>query len=65
MESLIREGLGYCCLWAFFARYKRTGMIAARLGVTERAIRYHKADFRAGCLKCEKREKCLKEHLKR
>lgn len=60
---LIKVGLGYCCLWAFFHHNKRTAMIATRLGVTTRAIRYHKAAYRAGEFKCEGCEKCLKDLL--
>lgn len=59
VKSLITQDLGYCCLWFFFTRYKKTGLIAARLGVTERAVRYAKAEVRSGCSKCEGREACM------
>lgn len=58
-----KEGLGYCCLFCFFKCHKRTGLIAERLGVTDRAIRYHKMAFKDGMLKCEQLEKCLKGKL--
>jgi len=56
-------GLGYCCEWAFFKLHKRTGLIAERLGVTDRAVRYHKMAFKDGDLKCPHSEKCLKGKL--
>lgn len=61
-EKLVCDGLGYCCRWAFF-KYgsKRTGMIAARLGISDRAVRYQKSAFRSGDLKCECKSNCLKE----
>lgn len=44
--------MGYCCPYAFFRLYKRTGLIAARLGVTERTVRRWKAKFRTKELSC-------------
>lgn len=43
VEHLITDGLGYCCEWYFFSLYHDTSLIAARLGVSERSIRRHKA----------------------
>jgi hypothetical protein len=63
-ERLIRQGLGYCCLWAFFSLFRRTELIAIRLGVTPRTIRLYKARFRGGEFKCEGCEKCLKSAIK-
>ena len=67
VKALITEqkpyGLGYCCLWAFFRLHKRTGMIADRLGVCDRAIRYHKMAFKDGMLRCEHSARCLKGRL--
>ena len=63
VEILICEGLGYCCEYAFFRVYRRTSLSADRLGVTRRAVGYHKAAFDAGELKCEGRERCLKGKL--
>lgn len=57
-------GLGYCCIYAFFRVHKRTGLIAERLGICDRAVRYHKADFKAGEFQCESvTGKCLKGRL--
>ena len=58
------NGLGYCCEWVFFMKYQQTGVIAERLGVTTRAVRYHRAPFRAGELDCEGRENCMKYKLR-
>lgn len=63
VELLICEGLGYCCEYAFFKLYRRTSLIADRLGVTPRAVRYHKAQFDNKELTCKGREKCLKGKL--
>lgn len=64
VRSLICEGgLGYCCPYAFFRLHKRTGLIAERLGVCDRAVRYHKEAFKNGEYKCEGSEKCLKGRL--
>lgn len=63
VRRLITEGLGYCCPFIFFHRYKKTGLIALRLGVEERTVRYWKMAYRQGDLKCEKCQKCLKDKL--
>lgn len=57
---LITEGLHYCCPWAFFKLYKRTALIAERLGLSTRAIRMQKARFKAGEFSCEDCANCLK-----
>jgi len=62
-RDLVTQGLGYCCVWGFFKKHKRTGLIAARLGVTDRTVRYHKMAFKEGCLACEKKANCLKGRL--
>lgn len=65
LEFLITNGLGYCCVWGFFHFVsKRTGMIAVRLGVTDRAVRYAKAKFRAKEIACAGKEGCLKCKLR-
>ena len=57
VKSLITKDLGYCCLWFFFKHYRNTALIAARLGVTQRAVQIAKAEAREGC--CEGRPGCL------
>ena len=52
--------LGYCCEWRFFSLYKQTCLIAARLGVSDRAVRYRKALWRAGSLRCTGCPRCVK-----
>ena len=63
IESMIKEDLGYCCLWAFFTRNKKTGMIAMRLGVTPRAVRLYKARFNNGGYQCECKEGACLRHV--
>ncbi len=53
------EGLHYCCVYAFFSRYKQTSMIAARLGVHRTTVKIHKALFREGVYKCRNSERCM------
>ena len=63
VEYLVTEGLGYCCLYAFFSLYTETELIALRLGVTSRAIRYNKERFSEGEFSCCNGAKCLKSKL--
>ena len=65
ISSLVTEGLGYCCEFGFFRRYKRTGLIAERLGVSERAVRYRKELFAAGKIKCKNCPGCLDVKLRK
>ena len=59
------SGLGYCCQWVFFYRYGRTALIAARLGVAPRSVRYYRARFRAGEMACEGKDCCMKRALRK
>lgn len=63
VDKAIREGLNYCCLYAFFSLFKDTDLIAARLGFDKRSIRYHKAAFAAGHYRCYGRPGCLQGKL--
>lgn len=63
IKKLVCTGLGYCCLWSFFKLFKKTSQIALRLGVSDRAVRYHRQAFRRGELSCECRDNCLKGKL--
>lgn len=58
--SLIRS-LGYCCEWRFFTLYKQTWLISFRLGVSKRAVKYRKALFWEGKLKCLDCDKCWRK----
>ena len=60
VRRLIVEDLGYCCEWKFFALYHDTDLIAARLGVSTRTIRRHKAAAAEGELRCEDSANCMK-----
>lgn len=59
VKSMITEDLGYCCTWFFFTRFRQTGLIAARLGVTPQAVRQNKAS----CGGCAKAEGCLDKQV--
>jgi len=65
IKILIEQDLGYCCQWFFFNQFRRTALIAARLGVSDRAIRYSKAEVKKGCLKCENNPTCMREHARK
>ncbi len=64
IPELVTNDLGYCCVYFFFTRYRKTALVAARLGVSERAVRYHKADVKSGLTSCTKCEKCLLEKMR-
>lgn len=64
LRSLVTEGLGYCCPWAFFSIFRNTAVIAARLGVHEVSVRRLKAQVDGKVLKCEQCERCMKEHVR-
>ena len=57
LSHLITDGLGYCCEAYFFSHFSNTALIAARLGVTTRAVRYHKAAGKT----CLNAVNCMKE----
>lgn len=59
LHYLICTSLGYCCEWKFFSLYHSTSLIAARLGVSPRAVRLHKAQARDGQLRCEGCPNCM------
>lgn len=63
-ERLITDGLGYCCPWAFFSLFRRTAMIAARLGISPSTVRVHKRRFREGEYTCGDCAKCMKGVVK-
>lgn len=65
LRELICEGLGYCCPYAFFKLYRRTAVIATRLGCSKRAVQEWKARFRACEISCENRENCLQSALRK
>lgn len=63
VRILITQGLGYCCPWFFFQHFRQTGLIAARLGVTERAVRYAKARVDDGEGRCEGCPDCMHKRV--
>lgn len=63
VRILITQDLGYCCEWFFFTRFKNTALIADRLGVTERAVRYAKARVKCGSDQCQGKPACMDKAL--
>lgn len=62
---LICGDLGYCCIYAFFRLFKRTGLIATRLGMSRRTVQLYKVRWRAGEFKCEGCKNCLLTDMRR
>lgn len=60
-ESLLIES-GWCCPWAFFAanRSVRTGLLAARLGVSERTIQDWRNYYNNNRISCKDNGPCMK-----
>lgn len=63
IHTLVTQDLGYCCEWFFFSRFRRTAMLATRLGFTRRAIQYAKARVKNGECQCEGNPRCMKHLL--
>jgi hypothetical protein len=61
IHTLITEDLGYCCEWFFFSRFRRSALIADRLGVTQRAVQIHRAEARHSA--CENCPNCLRRKI--
>lgn len=62
---MIVDDLGYCCPWFFFVHYRQTALIAARLGVTPRAVRYAKAKILSQPHGCADRKTCMNRLITR
>lgn len=63
IRQMIVEDLGYCCPFIFFRLYRKTPVIAVRLGVAESTVRAAKARVDDGIDECEKCEGCLRTRL--
>lgn len=57
------DGLGYCCVWFFFTRFRQTQLVADRLGLTDRAVRACKARVRSGEEQCPGKENCMHQKV--
>lgn len=57
--SMVTQDMGYCCLWFFFSRFRKTGLVAARLGVSPQAIRQN----RATCGGCKQAANCIDKKI--
>lgn len=64
IRSMIVEDLGYCCPWVFFQMFRRTSLIATRLGVAPRSVRMVKARCDNGEETCTGVARCMKKKLK-
>lgn len=59
IRLMIVEDLGYCCLPFFFSRYKKNTLVADRLGVSARAVRYAREATRDEPPPCTNCDQCL------
>jgi hypothetical protein len=57
--SMVTQDLHYCCLWFFFTRFRKTAVVADRLGVTTRAVRMNKA----ACGGCKETSNCMDKKI--
>lgn len=55
IRLLVTQDLHYCCLWFFLTRFRRTSVVADRLGVSPQAVR----QARASCTGCEGKSNCM------
>lgn len=65
MKQLIVEDLGYCCPWFFFQCFKRTSVIAARLGYSTRHVRRLRSSCENGEETCRGCGNCKKDLVKK
>ena len=63
VRILVTQDLGYCCPYFFFTHFRNTALLAARLGVTDRAVRYAKAAVDDGHSVCEGSASCLRRKI--
>ena len=56
---MVEEGLGYCCLWFFLTRFRRSRVVADRLGVDIRTINYARERVRSGEERCKGCDRCM------
>ena len=66
VASLITSpsGLGYCCLWAFFYTFRRTSVIARRLGIATRTVKQYRSAWADGAYECQNCPNCMRHALK-
>jgi len=63
IATLVTQDLGYCCPYFFFTHFRNTALLAARLGVTDRAIRGAKARVDDKQWVCEHAASCLRRKI--
>jgi hypothetical protein len=56
---MVEVDLNYCCLWFFLTRFRRSRVVADRLGVDIRSVNYARERVKSGEEKCKKCERCL------
>jgi len=59
LRSLVTQDLGYCCVWFFLTRFRKSRVVADRLGLDIRTVNYARARVKSGEEKCAGCEGCL------
>ena len=59
IRSMVTKDLHYCCLWFFLTRFRRTRLVADRLGVSDQAVQAARRNVKCGLEKCESRSNCM------
>lgn len=59
IRSMVEGDLGYCCLWFFLTRFRRSRLVADRLGVDIRSVNYARERVKSGEERCKQCEGCL------
>ncbi len=59
IKRLVEEDLGYCCLWFFLTRFRKSRQVADRLGVDIRTVNYARNKVSSGEEKCRECANCM------
>ncbi len=59
LRSLVTQDLKYCCLWFFLTRFRRSRVVADRLGLDIRTVNYARERVRRGEEKCAGCANCM------
>jgi len=66
VQSLITNGLGYCCEYFFWKCFDKvpSELVTLRLGAAKRTIQLHRAAARKGKFSCAQCANCLERKVK-
>lgn len=64
LKSLVVEDLGYCCVWFFLTRFRRSRVVADRLGLDIRTVNYARKRVKDGTEVCSQCDRCMHRLVK-